>query len=104
MRDVINCQTPSLMTQIIRQSAAECGVTVKAIKCRARSKRYVEARQLAAYLCREHTHLPSPIIAEAMGRKDHTTVLYNAKVGRNMVLNNAAFAGRVNAVEARLGL
>lgn len=104
MRDVIDVQTPTLLTRIIRQSAIECGVTVKLLKCRARPKRYVEARRLAAYLCREYTRLSSTVIAKAMGRKDHTTVLHNAKVGQNMLLNNAAFAGRVSAVRARLGL
>jgi len=104
MRDIINVKTSSLMAQIIRQSAAECGVTVEAIMCRARPQRFVTARQVAAYLLRKHTTFSSPAIAKAMGRDDHTTVLHNAKAGRRKLLTDAAFAGRVNAVVARLGL
>lgn len=41
-----------------------------------RSSRVSSARQVAMSLSREFTNLSLPAIAEAMGRKDHTTVLH----------------------------
>ena len=41
-----------------------------------RNKNIVLARQVAMYLCRELTDLSLPEIGEALGGKDHTTVLH----------------------------
>src|SRR5699024_1229491 len=51
-------------------------LTVDELVGKGRTKRFVQARQIAVYLCRELTDLSLPKLGQAFGGRDHTTVMH----------------------------
>ena len=51
-------------------------VTVDQLLARDRSRRVALPRQIAMYLLREESQISLPQIGEAVGGRDHTTVMY----------------------------
>ena len=64
---------------VLAAVARVTGVQVDALKGRQRDRRTAHARRLAMYLLREEAGLPSTKVGEALGGKDHSTVLYAQK-------------------------
>ncbi len=64
---------------IIKGVAQKHDLKVQEIIGPRRDKRYVEARQEAMYLVREHTALSWTQIAAIFGDRDHTTCMYGAR-------------------------
>ena len=63
-------------TMIIRETAQYFELTEEDLKSPARTKTVVTARQIAMYLLRELTEMSLPKIGEALGGRDHTTVMH----------------------------
>ena len=63
-------------TQIIDTVAAFYGMSSEMLLGRDRSKEVSLARQVSMYLLREELDLSLPAIGEALGGRDHTTVMY----------------------------
>ncbi|MFC0582492.1 chromosomal replication initiator protein DnaA [Micrococcoides hystricis] len=63
-------------TMIIRETAAYFELTEDDLSSPARTKTVVTARQIAMYLLRELTEMSLPKIGEALGGRDHTTVMH----------------------------
>ncbi len=61
---------------IVRSVAETFGVTVDRILGRDRSQEVALPRQVAMYLMREEANYSLPQIGEALGGRDHTTVMY----------------------------
>ncbi len=55
------------------------GLSLEDIEGHVRRRPYVEARQAAMYLAREHTDLSYPAIAQQLGGRDHTTVIHGER-------------------------
>ncbi len=55
------------------------GINLEAIRGKGRSKEMVRPRQVAMYLAREEANASLPQIGEALGGRDHTTVLYGVE-------------------------
>ncbi|NTW43708.1 MAG: chromosomal replication initiator protein DnaA [Anaerolineaceae bacterium] len=62
--------------KLIALVANEWQTSVEALLSRDRSQRIAEPRQVAMYLLRQETNASLPQIGEAMGGRDHTTVMY----------------------------
>lgn len=62
--------------QVMSQVAGAFGVTVENLMGTDRRQEIVLPRQIAMYLLREEANYSLPKIGEAMGGRDHTTVLY----------------------------
>ena len=62
--------------KVIELVAKEWQVTVDALVGRDRSKKIAQPRQVAMYLLRKETDSSLPQIGEALGGRDHTTVMY----------------------------
>jgi chromosomal replication initiator protein len=68
---------PTIIPQeVISQVAGEFGVTVENMLSADRRQEVVLPRQIAMYLLREEANYSLPKIGEAMGGRDHTTVMY----------------------------
>jgi chromosomal replication initiator protein len=65
--------------QIVSQVAESFGVTVSSILSRDRSRQIALPRQIAMYLLREEANISLPQIGEALGGRDHTTVMYGCE-------------------------
>ncbi|MCU0485705.1 MAG: chromosomal replication initiator protein DnaA, partial [Anaerolineales bacterium] len=63
-------------TDVIRAVSDVFGVTVERILGRDRSREVALPRQIAMYLLREVANTSLPQIGEALGGRDHTTVMY----------------------------
>ena len=70
---------------IIYEVALKHGITIQDIKNHSHKRKFVEARQEAAYLMQSQLKLSLPMIGRVIGKRDHTTILhairrYKAKI------------------------
>ena len=73
---------------IIRIVSEYFNIKVHEIKSKKRSRDISVPRQIAMYLCREHTKASLPEIGKEFGGKDHTTVIYSHnKISKNIIEN-----------------
>ena len=64
---------------IIKVVAGYYGLKVSDIKSKRRTRDISKPRQIAMFLCREHTKSSLPEIGRQFGGKDHTTVIFSYK-------------------------
>lgn len=84
LQDILT-QTPVSMDQVINAVCDYYRVSVEDLKGRGRNKEVVTPRQMAMYLLREATGSSLPQIGEALGGRDHTTVMYSVeKIGQEI--------------------
>jgi chromosomal replication initiator protein len=62
--------------EIVRCVADTFGVSIDEMRGRDRSRQIALPRQIAMYLLREEANVSLPQIGEALGGRDHTTVMY----------------------------
>ena len=75
--------------RIVETVARYYGVPLEQIKGKARDRQVVVPRQIAMYLMREETEAPLLRIGEALGGRDHSTVLHGCeKIEREMAEND----------------
>ena len=75
--------------RIVETVAKYYGVPVEQLRGKARDKQVVLPRQIAMYLMREETEAPLLRIGEALGGRDHSTVLHGCeKIEREMAEND----------------
>ena len=76
--DIINNDQPPPFTveKIIEEVARTFGVTSDEIRSAKRSANISKARQMAMYVVREITQLPTEAIGNEFGGRDHSTVVY----------------------------
>jgi chromosomal replication initiator protein len=70
---------------IIKTVASYYDIKVSDIKSKRRTREISTTRQIAMYLCREHTKLSLPEIGKQFGGKDHTTVIFSHKKITNSI-------------------
>jgi len=64
---------------IMTATASHFDIKIAEMKSKKRSRQISIPRQIAMYLCREHTKLSLPEIGRHFGGKDHTTVIFAHK-------------------------
>jgi chromosomal replication initiator protein len=67
---------PITVDTILAATSAKYRLEIDEITGASRRRPLVLARQVAMYVCRELTDLSYPVIAEAFGGRDHTTVIH----------------------------
>ena len=85
-----NPRRQTLSTERIVEAVARYyGVPLDQIRGKARDKQVVLPRQIAMYLMREETEAPLMRIGEALGGRDHSTILHGCeKIEREMADND----------------
>jgi chromosomal replication initiator protein len=73
---------------IIKVVAGYYGIKVSDIKSKRRTRNISEPRQIAMFLCREHTKSSLPEIGRQFGGKDHTTVIFCHKKILKLIKEN----------------
>jgi len=74
---------------ILKTVASYYDIKVSDIKSKRRTREISTTRQIAMYLCREHTKSSLPEIGKQFGGKDHTTVIFShKKISNNVKENN----------------
>ncbi|MCD8186949.1 MAG: chromosomal replication initiator protein DnaA [Rikenellaceae bacterium] len=60
------------------------------------------ARQVAMYLCKQHTKMPLSAIGNAIGKKNHATVLHACKTINNLMDTDKEFRLQLDEIERKL--
>ena len=84
LKDIMPENADSKITnqKIIKEVSRYFSIPVAILISSKRSQYVAHARQIAMYLCREHTSDSLPAIGRAFGNRDHTTVMYAvSKIG-----------------------
>ena len=76
------------ITNIIKSVAKYHDIKVSDIKSKRRTRDISVPRQIAMFLCREHTKSSLPEIGRQFGGKDHTTVIFSYKKISNLIKKN----------------
>lgn len=88
--------------KIIELVAREWQTTVDALLGRDRSQKIAQPRQVAMYLLRKETDASLPQIGEALGGRDHTTVMYAIEKIANEIETKTDLRKRVVNVKQQL--
>jgi chromosomal replication initiator protein len=88
--------------QIIDAVAAFYNSTPDALVGPDRTKEVAMPRQVAMYLIREETDASLPAVGDALGGRDHTTIMYGYKKIADMIERDDALRRQVIAIRERL--
>ena len=88
--------------RIQQEVAQEYGVSVEGLKSKKRTKTLTVPRQVAMYLCRQHTDLPLVEIGQAFGGRDHTTVIHACDKVENEIREDRTIRVRVEQLRERI--
>jgi len=80
LKDILGDRRKDITVEGIQKVVAEhFGIKLSDLKSNKRLKNFVQARQIAIWLCRDMTKFSYPDIGTKFGGKDHSTVIYAAK-------------------------
>lgn len=88
--------------QIINTVAHTYGVPIEQMMGRGRSRQVARPRQIAMYLLREETKISLPQIGEALGGRDHTTVMYGCSKIADLLERDDKLRRQVIAIREQL--
>ena len=88
--------------RIIATVAAQFGVDEDRLLSRERSREVALPRQVAMYLIRKETTASLPQIGEALGGRDHTTVMYGCEKIANVIETDESLRRRVVSIRDRM--
>jgi hypothetical protein len=87
----------------LKATAAYFGISLDELASPSRKQPLVWRRQVAMFVARKLTRRSFPVIAEKLGRKDHTTVLHGVRaVQARIDAGDAATVGDVGAIVKQL--
>lgn len=104
MRDLISDDHAHEITaeQILNSTAEYYGFTVEELMSKSRNRTLVTARQIAMYLLRELTEMSLPKIGQALGGRDHTTVIYAERKIRQLMGERRAVFNQVTELTNKI--
>lgn len=80
LREILGDKRKEITIELIQKVVADhFGLKPADLKSSKRLKNFVQARQIAIWLCRDMTQFSYPDIGSKFGGKDHSTVIYAAK-------------------------
>lgn len=90
LQDLVSRRASITIDMVIDAVVEFFGLTTEDITGTSRSKRVAGPRQMVMYLAREETKASLPQIGEALGGRDHTTIMYGCDKVTKMVEENEA--------------
>ncbi len=100
--DMLPRRTQVETQEVIRKVADSFGISVEGILSRDRSRQLALPRQVAMYLLREEANVSLPQIGEALGGRDHTTVMYGCEKIGELLEQDDRFRRKVLEIKERL--
>ena len=98
-------QTPkdvASVDEVLSAISQFTGITIDRIIGKKRDRATAEARRMAMYMLREEAHLTSTRVGQALGGKDHSTVINACKRISAISLEDPETATAVSALRSRL--
>ena len=102
LADLLPQRTDVEPGKIIELVAREWQTTVEALVGRDRTHKIAQPRQVAMYLLRKETNASLPQIGDALGGRDHTTVMYAINKIANEIETKTDLRRRVVSVKQQL--
>ncbi len=100
LKDILGDKRKDITVELIQKSVADhFGLKVADLKSDKRLKVFVQARQIAIWLCRDMTKSSYPDIGMRFGGKDHSTVIYAAKKIDNALKNDTKLAKTIDEIK-----
>ena len=100
---IVDESVPEITANIIMaQTAAYFSLTIDDLCGTSRSHAFVNARQIAMYLCRELTELSLPKIGQTFGGRDHTTVMHADRKVRTLMAERRSIFNQVTELTNRI--
>jgi chromosomal replication initiator protein len=102
LSDLVAKQEKLTLSEIIRTVALHYGVSEAELIGQSRRKEIAGPRQVVMYLAREDTNASLPQIGEALGGRDHTTILYGSEKIADQIEHDDALRRTVIAIREAL--
>jgi chromosomal replication initiator protein len=105
LRDIVHLQNSAPLTAdgIITTVASYYDLPISELTGPSRRQPLARQRQVAMYLCREHTGLSLPRIGAAFGGRDHTTVMHAVDKIKSLLIEDKDLYDQVTAITLQLG-
>ncbi len=95
---------PPTLKRVLEATATYYQLSLDDLLSKRRTKKIARARQIAMYLAREETQASLPQIGEALGGRNHSTVLYGYKKIAKKLSDDAALQQDLAAIRQQLTL
>jgi len=105
LRDVVQLQSSAPLTAdtIISSVAEYYEIPRPDLTGSSRRQPLARQRQIAMYICREHTGLSLPRIGQAFGGRDHTTVMHAVDKVKGLIQTDKTVYDQVTEITQQLG-
>jgi chromosomal replication initiator protein len=87
---------------VLNAVVSELKVNLEELQGTSRRREISQARQIAMYLMRQHTNLSLPKIGEALGGKDHSTVMYSCEKIAQQLAKDAELSHTLRLLSDRI--
>ena len=87
---------------IIDVVAEQYGITASDIKSSVKARRFSYPRQIVMYLCRSMLGSNQQTIADAVGVKNHTTIMYGVDKIEKDIKKDPDFANTINILKKKI--
>ena len=77
-------------------------IPVDRMKSKTRKREVVTARQVAMFLCKNHTSEPLKSIGEQFGGRDHSTVIYSIRSVQDLIDTDKEFKKIVKELQKKI--
>lgn len=103
LKDILGDKRKDITIELIQKTVADYfGLKVLDLKSEKRQKNFVQARQIAIWLCRDMTKTSYPDIGARFGGKDHSTVIYATKKIEKAMSEDIKFFRLVDEIKQSL--
>lgn len=104
LRDIVTDSesTEVTVSTIMAQTSEYYGVSIEDIKGTSRSRKLVDARQIAMYISRELTELSLPKIGAEFGNRDHSTVVHAVRKIQERINKEQRIFDEINELTSRI--
>lgn len=100
---IVNVTKKTNTVEKIRDAVCEYfSVSLEDIFTKSRKREIVQARQIAMYLSKQMTQSSLSYIGNAIGKRDHATVLYACKTVNDLMEIDKSFRNKVKEIEEKL--
>ncbi|MDR1732230.1 MAG: chromosomal replication initiator protein DnaA [Synergistaceae bacterium] len=104
LKDILksDLKNPATLADIQAMAAEAFGMTVEDLTGNKRTAEIAMARQVAMYLCREHTDSSLNQVAQAFRKKDHTTVIHAQRKISQLLRDDEKLRNIVDSIRSKL--
>lgn len=107
LKDIINKDNTQVVITpeyIISTVSEHLGISAEDILSKKRSQDIANARQIVMYLCRNYTVLSLKSVGNALGGKDHTTIINGVKRVEQKIKNDPQFKSSLDAIIKKMNI